>query len=48
MTVAKCHSCGRELIAPYDGHPYWCVECSYEDELKERAKENKVRNNETR
>ena len=41
--LAKCHSCGKELIAPYDGHPYWCVECSYEEELRERAKELKVR-----
>jgi DNA-directed RNA polymerase subunit RPC12/RpoP len=34
MTLAKCHTCGRELIAPYDGMPYWCTECSYEDDLK--------------
>jgi len=39
--LAKCHSCGIELIAPYDGQPYWCTECSYEEELKERAKKIK-------
>jgi DNA-directed RNA polymerase subunit RPC12/RpoP len=36
MTLAKCAKCGRELMAPDDGHPYWCTECSYEDELKYR------------
>lgn len=34
MPLAKCHKCGATLIAPYDGKPYWCTECSYEDDLK--------------
>jgi DNA-directed RNA polymerase subunit RPC12/RpoP len=34
MVLAKCKKCGATLIAPYDGNPYWCTECSYEDELK--------------
>ena len=45
MPLAKCHTCGAELIAPYDGKPYWCTECSWEDEMREREKENKVRKN---
>jgi len=36
MMMAKCHNCGVELIAPYDGQPYWCTECSYEDDLKRK------------
>jgi len=26
--LAKCEDCGVTLIAPYDGHPYYCQECS--------------------
>jgi len=37
--LAKCHNCGVELIAPYDGQPYWCTECSYENDLKRRNKQ---------
>ena len=39
MTVAKCHKCGVELIAPYDGQPYWCTECSIEEEEDYRERE---------
>jgi hypothetical protein len=35
--LAKCADCGAELIAPYDGNPYWCTECSQkEDERRGR------------
>jgi DNA-directed RNA polymerase subunit RPC12/RpoP len=47
MTMAKCHKCGREVTAPYDGQPYWCTACSYEDDLKEKQRrERKDKNNE--
>jgi hypothetical protein len=39
MTLAKCHKCGVELIAPYDGQPYWCTECSIEEEEDYRERE---------
>jgi hypothetical protein len=26
--LAKCEDCGVTLIAPYDGQPYYCQECS--------------------
>lgn len=32
MTLAKCHECGVELIAPFDGQSYWCTECSQKEE----------------
>lgn len=38
MTLAKCAECGVELIAPYDGFPYWCTKCSIEDDEKERKR----------
>ena len=28
MTLAKCEGCGKPLIVPYDGLPFWCIECS--------------------
>lgn len=27
--LATCAKCGDELIAPEDGQPYWCIECSH-------------------
>jgi len=36
MTLAKCAGCGAELIAPEDGQPYWCTECSQAADEKER------------
>jgi DNA-directed RNA polymerase subunit RPC12/RpoP len=39
MPLAKCHTCGKTLIAPYDGKPYWCTKCSYEEEyMKEKRR----------
>jgi hypothetical protein len=26
--IATCETCGAQLIAPYDGKPYWCIACS--------------------
>jgi len=26
--LARCAGCGSTLIAPADGKPYWCIECS--------------------
>ncbi len=26
--LARCTGCGATLIAPADGKPYWCIECS--------------------
>ena len=35
--VARCKTCGEQLIAPYDGQPYQCTECSHrEDERRSR------------
>jgi len=34
--LAHCAGCGAELIAPYDGMPYWCIECSQEEERRNR------------
>jgi hypothetical protein len=31
--VANCEGCGAELIAPYDGQPYWCTECSHNEDM---------------
>lgn len=36
--LAKCAKCGVELIVPHDGQPYWCTECSIEEELKDNLK----------
>ena len=33
--LARCEKCGEELIAPYDGQPYWCIECSQEIDRKD-------------
>jgi hypothetical protein len=30
MTLAKCAKCGETLIAPEDGQPHWCTQCSIE------------------
>lgn len=30
--TAVCYECGVDLIAPADGQPYWCTECSQEEE----------------
>jgi DNA-directed RNA polymerase subunit M/transcription elongation factor TFIIS len=38
MTLAKCHTCGKILIVADDGQPFWCTECSYEDDLKEQRR----------
>lgn len=32
--LAKCATCGATLIAPDDGQPRWCTECSYKDDQK--------------
>lgn len=40
--LARCEKCGMTLIAPFDGQPYWCTECSYEDELRERKRMDKI------
>ena len=32
--LARCAGCGAELIAPEDGKPYWCIECSQEMDRK--------------
>ena len=42
MTTAKCHDCGAELIAPYDGKPYWCIECSYKYDMKKQQRQQKT------
>jgi hypothetical protein len=34
--LAKCAGCGETLIAPDDGEPWYCTECSYEKDLKAR------------
>jgi DNA-directed RNA polymerase subunit M/transcription elongation factor TFIIS len=39
--MSKCEKCGALLIAPYDGKPYWCTECSYEEELKKLGKQRR-------
>ena len=31
MTLAKCAKCGKPLIVPYDGLPFWCIDCLVED-----------------
>jgi hypothetical protein len=36
--LAKCEKCGVTLIAPDDGQPRWCFDCSYEDDLRERER----------
>jgi len=33
--LAKCAGCGAELIAPEDGHPYWCTACSHEEDQRQ-------------
>ena len=34
MTLAKCEGCGKPLIVPYDGLPFWCIECSMKEDEK--------------
>jgi transposase len=34
---AICSCCGATLIAPVDSQPYWCTECSYEDDRQHEA-----------
>jgi DNA-directed RNA polymerase subunit RPC12/RpoP len=34
MTLAKCAKCGETLIVSDDGMPFWCTECSYEEEYQ--------------
>lgn len=37
--TAVCYGCGDELMAPADGKPYWCIECSQKRiTTKERCK----------
>jgi hypothetical protein len=39
--LARCETCGKTLIAPYDGQPYWCTECSIEkDQRFQRRRKN--------
>jgi len=42
MTLAKCAKCGVELIAPYDGNPYWCTDYSRENDELERELESEL------
>jgi ribosomal protein S27E len=35
-SLAKCADCGATLIAPDDGKPYWCIECSQKREERRR------------
>lgn len=33
---AVCYDCGEELIAPADGQPYFCIECSQNRDYERR------------
>ena len=37
--LAICYDCGAELIAPADGKPYWCTNCSHEAELRKQGEQ---------
>jgi exosome complex RNA-binding protein Csl4 len=37
MTLARCKKCREQLIVEDDGQPFWCTECSAEEEHIKRG-----------